>query len=90
MMVNYEEQVLIIGIKKIRHCSICRVPPNEQGDLLKKWKYRTHDYTQGKLFRQRSAQKRTEDGLAKAIMAIHLVRNGAWKEQNCSIHKEWL
>ena len=86
MMVDYEEQVLITGIKKNRHCSICRVRPNERGDLLKKWQYRTHDYTQAKLVSQRSARKRIEDGLAKDTMAVHPVRNWAWRHKHCNIH----
>ena len=34
-MVDYEEQVLITGIKKAQHCSICIVPPHERENLTK-------------------------------------------------------
>lgn len=81
MMVDYEEQVHITGIKKNRHCSICRVPPDERGDLLEEWKYRTHECTQAKLRRQRSDPKRMEK-----TMAIHPVMNWAWKHKYCNIH----
>ena len=80
-MVDYEEQVLITGVKKHRQCSICRVHPNEQENLLKEWKYRNYEYTQAKLIRQTSDPKRGDKD-----MAIHAVRNWAWNHKYCNIH----
>jgi hypothetical protein len=34
-MADYEEQVLITGIKKTQHCSICTVPLYERKNLTK-------------------------------------------------------
>jgi len=45
-MADYEEQVLITGIKKAQHCSICVIPPHEQENLTKRWDDRTHEHTQ--------------------------------------------
>src|SRR6266436_3093147 len=58
-MTDYEEQVLITGIKKAQHCSICTVPPHERENLMKQWGDRTHELTQ----QQISLQRQT--GLAK-------------------------
>ena len=51
-MIDYEEQVLITGIKKAQHYSICTVPPYERENLTKQWDDRTHKFTQQQLFRQ--------------------------------------
>src|SRR5271167_3495017 len=53
IMADYEEQVLITGIKKAQHCSICIVPPNERENLTKKWDDRTHEYTKQQIDSQR-------------------------------------
>jgi hypothetical protein len=34
-IIDYEEQVLITGIKKAQHCSICTVPLHERENLIK-------------------------------------------------------
>lgn len=70
MMVDYEEQVLITGIKKNRYCSICTVPPDERQNLTKRWEYCTHEYTKALLYDQMSDPKR-ENG----SMAVDPVRN---------------
>ena len=45
-MADYEEQVLITGIKKAQHCSVYTVPPHERENLMKRWDNRTHELTQ--------------------------------------------
>jgi hypothetical protein len=50
-MADYEEQVLIMGIKKAQHCSMCIVPLNERENLTKKWDDRTHEHTQQQIYR---------------------------------------
>ena len=52
-MADYEEQVLITGIKKAQHCSICTVPPHERENLTKQWDDRTHELTQQQISYQR-------------------------------------
>ena len=45
-MADYEEQVLITGIKKAQHCSICTVPPHERENPTDQWDDWTHELTQ--------------------------------------------
>ena len=45
-MADYEEQVLITGVKSNQECPICKVPPNEREDLEKTWEKRTHEHAQ--------------------------------------------
>ena len=45
-MADYEEQVLITGIKKAQHYSICIVLPHEQENLTKRWDNHTHEHIQ--------------------------------------------
>ena len=51
-MTDYEEQVLITGIKKAQHCNICTVPPYERENLTKRWDNRTHKLMQQQISRQ--------------------------------------
>ena len=51
-MADYEEQVLITGIKKAQHYSICIVPPHERENLTKQWDNWTHELTQQQIFCQ--------------------------------------
>ncbi|KAN0076227.1 hypothetical protein V8E54_006369, partial [Elaphomyces granulatus] len=46
IIADYEEQVLLTGVKSGRHCTICQVPPSERENLQKRWPKRTHEYTQ--------------------------------------------
>jgi hypothetical protein len=80
-MADYEEQVLITGIKKAQHCSICTVPPHERENLMKQWDHRTHELTQHQISRQR------QTGLAKTDDTwVHDVENFAWKHPYLNIH----
>src|SRR5580692_8117173 len=81
-MTDYEEQVLITGIKKAQHCSVCTVPPHERENLTKQWYDRTHELTQQQIYRQR------QTGLAKTDDTWgHDVENFAWKHPYVNIHK---
>jgi hypothetical protein len=81
-MTDYEEQVLITGIKKAQHCSVCTVPPHERENLTKQWDDRTHELTQQQIYRQR------QTGLAKTDDTwVHDVENFAWKHPYVNIHK---
>jgi hypothetical protein len=81
-MTDYEEQVLITGIKKAQHCSVCTVPPHERENLTKQWDDRTHELTQRQIFCQR------QTGLAKTDDTwVHDVENFAWKHSYVNIHK---
>jgi len=81
-MTDYEEQVLITGIKKAQHCSICTVPPNERENLTKQWDDRTHELTQQQITHQQ------QTGLSKSDDTwVHDVENFAWKHPYLNIHK---
>lgn len=88
-MVDYEEQVLITGVKSGRHCSICQVPPDERENLDKSWDLRTHEYTRAQI-RAQLAQSEQSDaqgrGRHKTDMDVHIVRNFAWKHAFVNIH----
>ena len=73
-MVNYEEQVLITGIKSNNHCSICQVPPDKRENLHEKWELRTHESTQSQILRQLKQLKLGQrDTMAMHAVNIHLV-----------------
>src|SRR5580692_6023507 len=81
-MTDYEEQVLITGIKKAQHCSVCTVPPHERENLTKQWDDRTHELTQQQIYHQR------QTGLAKTDDTwVHDVENFTWKHPYVNIHK---
>jgi hypothetical protein len=81
-MADYEEQVLITGIKKAQHCSICTVPPHERENLTEQWDDRTHELTQQQISHQR------QTGLLKTDDTwVHDVENFAWKHPYLNIHK---
>ena len=54
LMVDYEEQVLITGVKANMQCSICHVPPKERERVTKKWEFQTHKPTWEQIERQRN------------------------------------
>ena len=82
MMVDYEEQVLITGIKSNNHCSICQVPPNKREHLCKSWDMRTHESTRAQLRQQQRRPKSAGPG----EMDVHPVENFAWKHPHVNIH----
>lgn len=81
-MVDYEEQVLITGIKSNQHCSICLVPPDRRGDLSGRWNLRTHQSTQSQIV----SQQRQNTSAGPDAMAVHPVANFAWKHSLVNIH----
>jgi hypothetical protein len=79
---DYEEQVLITGIKKAQHCSICTVPPHERENLMKQWDNRTHELTKLQISHQR------QTGLAKTDDSwVHDIKNFAWNHPYLNIHR---
>jgi hypothetical protein len=81
-MADYEEQVLITGIKKAQHCSICIVPPHERENLTKRWDDRTHEHTQRQIDHQRLHRVDVSND-----NWVHEVENFAWKHPYLNIHK---
>lgn len=41
ILADYEEQVLIAGVKMNEQCSRCTIPPKERSDLTAKYPWRT-------------------------------------------------
>ena len=81
-MADYEEQVLITGIKKAQYCSICTVPPHERENLTEQWEDRTYEFTQQQISHQR------QTGLLKTDDTwVHDVENFTWKHPYLNIHK---
>ena len=54
LMVDYEEQVLITGVKANMQCSICHFLPKKKERVTKKWEFRTHELTWEQIKRQRN------------------------------------
>ena len=54
--VDYEEQVVITGIKSGMQYSMCQVPPEERENFCKMWLKRTHDSTRAQLALQDTAK----------------------------------
>jgi hypothetical protein len=67
-MADYEEQVLLTGVKSGRHCTICQVPPSERENLQKRWPKRTHEYTQQLIARQQQTALSDSSKEDKVIM----------------------
>ncbi|KAI9750296.1 MAG: hypothetical protein M4579_006529 [Chaenotheca gracillima] len=80
-MTDYEEQVLITGIKSGRHCSICQVPPDERENLCQEWPKRTHESTQLQIATQSNQRRARGDDTW-----IHPVANFAWRHHHVNIH----
>ena len=54
LIVDYEEQVLITGIKANMQCSICQVLPKKREYVTKSWEFRTQEWTWEQIERQRN------------------------------------
>ena len=82
MIADYEEQVLITGVKSGRHCTICTVPPNSRENLTQQWPLRTHQDTQAQLIAQRDHSiDKTDDKW------LHNINNFAWDHHLLNIHQ---
>lgn len=53
-MADYEEQVLITGVKSGKHCTICQVPPDQRERLQSRWPHRSHEYTLARIRKQKA------------------------------------
>ena len=84
LMVDYEEQVLITGVKANMQCSICHVPPKERERVTKKWEFRTHKSTWEQIERQRN-----NPAVQRARAAdewLHPRESFAWDYSYVNIH----
>ena len=88
LMVDYEEQVLITGVKANMQCSICHVPPKERERVTKKWEFRTHKSTWEQIERQRN-----NPAVQRARAAdewLHLRESFAWDHSYVNIYAIFL
>lgn len=81
IIADYPEQVLVTGVKKNRHCPICRIKHNKRGEFTKKAKPRTHEYTQNRIRLQRAGLTSKEDE-----GGVHNIYNFAWRHHHVNIH----
>ena len=86
IIADYQEQTLITGVKNNQHCTICKVPPRERGELLKgPWAFRTHLDTQAQIQRQRitHVEPSSDDW-------VHDAPCFAWNHAHFNIHEGML
>ena len=84
LMVDYEEQVLITGVKTNMQCSICHLPPKERKRVTKKWEFQTHELTWEQIERQRN-----NPAVQRARAAdewLHPQESFAWDHSYVNIH----
>ena len=79
---HYEERVIITGVKRNQHCTICWIPPKERQNLTRQWPFRTHEWTQGQieLQRQRHVPRKSADW-------VHDIECFAWSHHLINIHE---
>ena len=81
-MSDYEEQVLVTGVKMNRHCVICTVPPGERENLDEQWPKRSHASTKRQLIHQQAAHATKVDS-----RWVHDISNFAWSHHYVNIHE---
>ena len=69
-------------MKKNRHCNICKIFSNKRNEFFRTWKYRTFEYIQIKLVKQKKNSNEK-----KKNMRIHYVFNWIWNHKYCNVHK---
>src|SRR5580658_5188464 len=86
IIADYEEQVLLTGIKSGRHCTICQVPPWERENLQKRWPKRSHAYTQELIAWQRQLGSLSDIDKEDKAMMVHDVDCFTWSHPYTNIH----
>lgn len=82
LVVDYEEQAKLTGVKSGRHCTICKIDPDFREDLERPTILRTHADTAAAIIRQKEKQLPNND---KA--RVHDVRCFAWGHKYVNIHQ---
>ncbi|KAI8940000.1 hypothetical protein NX059_003723 [Plenodomus lindquistii] len=86
IIADYQEQTLITGVKSNQHCTICKVPPNERGDLTgTRWPFRTHADT--KLQIRRQIAQNIHPNKAEWV---HDMECFAWHHEHFNVHEGML
>ncbi len=76
MSINYEEQVVITGIRSGMQYSMYQVPPKERENLCKTWTLRIHESMQAQIALQ-EREKWIEDHGHRDSDCVHLMENFA-------------
>ena len=84
LMVDYEEQILITGIKTSMQCSICYVPPKKRECVTKLWEFQTHESTWEQIKHQRNNPPVKRDRAADKW--LYLRECFAWDHSYINIH----
>ncbi len=74
MSVDYEEQVVITGIKSGMQCSMCQIPPEERENLCKTWALKTHKSTRAQIALQET-EEWIEDHGHRDPDSVHSMEN---------------
>jgi hypothetical protein len=77
ILADYEEQVLLTGVKKNRQCTRCTVAPDNREDLCTSYPWRTEQYTRTQ--QARGLEKGHDD-------FVHPVECFGWRHHNFNIH----
>ncbi len=81
-MMNYEEQILIMSIKKNQQYSICQIFFQKRENLMNIWQSCTHQFT------QRQIQQQKKDDISKKnSIWVHFIHNFAWSHYMINIHE---
>ena len=81
ILADYEEQVLITGIKSGRQCPNCVIPPDERENLCSKWPTRTHKDMQTQIAKQKRQKISPRDD-----SWVHDIDNFAWHHSYINIY----
>jgi uncharacterized membrane protein YbaN (DUF454 family) len=84
-MADYEEQVLLTGVKSGCHCTICQVPPSERENLQKRWLKQTHEYTQ-QLIAWQQQTALSDSSKEDKVMIVYDVGYFTWSHPHTNIH----
>ncbi len=77
LSVDYEEQVVITGIKSGMQCFMCQVPLEERENLCKIWALRIHESTWAQIALQETEEWIEDYGHGDPD-CVHSMENFAW------------
>ncbi len=81
-MINYEEQILIMNIKKNQQCFIYQISFQKRENLMNIWQSHIHQFT------QRQIQQQKKDSIFKKnSIWIHFIYNFMWSHYMINIHE---
>src|SRR5690242_17446128 len=82
ILADYEEQVLITGVKSGRQCTRCHVLPDKREDLNGQFAWRTKEATMTQIEKQKR-----EDVPQSDDCWVHPIQCFAWHHSHLNIHQ---